>query len=145
MATNHTEHYELSQWVRTDSVLMSDFNEDNAKIDAALHDVLDTIPKVVAGSYTGTGEGGVVHYSLGFKPKLLFLITDNAYGGNTYDVFFIAMDGFALNFTSASNFSVYRNNVITLDDDGFNITHSTSQPHLGYNREGVVQHYWALK
>ena len=33
---NHTEHYQLSQWEYPDRILMSDFNSDNAKIDAAL-------------------------------------------------------------------------------------------------------------
>ena len=36
MPTNHTPNYQLSQWERTDRVLMEDFNADNAKIDAAL-------------------------------------------------------------------------------------------------------------
>ena len=39
MATNHTTNYELSQWLSTDQVLRTDFNADNAKIDAALHTV----------------------------------------------------------------------------------------------------------
>lgn len=37
MATNHTEHYELNQWLATDQVVRTDFNADNAKLDAALH------------------------------------------------------------------------------------------------------------
>ncbi|WP_298025357.1 hypothetical protein [uncultured Dysosmobacter sp.] len=36
MASNHTQHYELSQWQATDEVIRTDFNADNAKIDAAL-------------------------------------------------------------------------------------------------------------
>lgn len=36
MSTNHTEHYNLSQWEKSDKVQMEDFNADNAKIDAAL-------------------------------------------------------------------------------------------------------------
>lgn len=36
MATNHTENYELNQWLATDQVQRTDFNADNAKIDAAL-------------------------------------------------------------------------------------------------------------
>mgnify|MGYP001029955664 CR=1 FL=1 len=36
MPTNHTPHYNLNQWERDDRILMEDFNEDNAKIDAAL-------------------------------------------------------------------------------------------------------------
>ena len=33
---NHTPNYNLSQWEKSDKVLMDDFNADNAKIDAAL-------------------------------------------------------------------------------------------------------------
>ena len=33
---NKTQNYQLSQWERTDKVLMDDFNGDNAKIDSAL-------------------------------------------------------------------------------------------------------------
>ena len=36
MASKHTSVYQLSQWEKTDKVLMKDFNEDNAKINAAL-------------------------------------------------------------------------------------------------------------
>ena len=36
MATNHTTNYQLNQWEATDQVRRTDFNEDNAKIDAAL-------------------------------------------------------------------------------------------------------------
>lgn len=36
MASNHTENYGLCQWEATDQVLRTDFNADNAKVDAAL-------------------------------------------------------------------------------------------------------------
>ena len=36
MASNYTSNYNLCQWVKSDKVLMEDFNADNAKIDAAL-------------------------------------------------------------------------------------------------------------
>ena len=36
MSTNHTANYDLCQWQATDPVIHTDFNEDNAKIDAAL-------------------------------------------------------------------------------------------------------------
>ena len=35
MPSNFTKNYSLSQWERSDKVLMDDFNADNAKIDAA--------------------------------------------------------------------------------------------------------------
>ena len=36
MASNYTEHYGLCQWEATDQVLRTDFNGDNAKVEAAL-------------------------------------------------------------------------------------------------------------
>lgn len=36
MATNHTKQYKLCQWLPTDQVRRTDFNEDNAKVEAAL-------------------------------------------------------------------------------------------------------------
>ena len=39
MATNYTTNYQLNQWEPNDQVLRTDFNADNAKLDAALHTV----------------------------------------------------------------------------------------------------------
>ena len=36
MSTNHTTNYNLCQWLATDQVKRTDFNEDNAKIVARL-------------------------------------------------------------------------------------------------------------
>ncbi|MCI9156001.1 MAG: hypothetical protein HFF44_03545 [Lawsonibacter sp.] len=36
MPSNQTPNYQLSQWEKSDKVLMDDFNADNAKIDAAI-------------------------------------------------------------------------------------------------------------
>jgi len=36
MSTNHTKNYNLCQWEAEDQVLRTDFNGDNAKLDAAL-------------------------------------------------------------------------------------------------------------
>ena len=36
MPSNYTKNYQLSQWEKSDRVLMEDFNADNAKIDTAL-------------------------------------------------------------------------------------------------------------
>lgn len=41
MASNYTEHFSLNQWLPDDQVKRTDFNEDNAKIDAALNDLSD--------------------------------------------------------------------------------------------------------
>ena len=36
MASNHTTNYQLNQWVKSDRILMDDFNADNQKLEAAL-------------------------------------------------------------------------------------------------------------
>lgn len=72
MATKHTEHYGLSQWELSDSVVMADFNEDNRKIDAALA----AGTKIQTGTYTGTGEFGPEHptsITFDFEPKLVII------------------------------------------------------------------------
>ena len=83
MATNPTTNYQLNQWEPTDQVLRTDFNADNAKLDAALADLanskadqsgLDALSatvaghtaaiaqcgncKIVYGTYVGTGTYG---------------------------------------------------------------------------------------
>ena len=64
---DHTTNYQLSQWSRTDRVLMDDFNADNAKLDAALKAEADARTALAAElakrgncrievtSYVGTG------------------------------------------------------------------------------------------
>ena len=79
MSTNHTTNYDLNQWEGTDKVLRTEFNADNAKIDAALKANADAIAakadqsaleslgaqitqtqasqlRVATGSYTGKGK-----------------------------------------------------------------------------------------
>ena len=48
MATNQTTNYQLNQWETTDQVLRTDFNADNAKIDAPLAEVsiAKSLPKL---------------------------------------------------------------------------------------------------
>ena len=43
MSTNHTTNYNLNQWEAADKVLRTDFNADNAKIDAALKGLSDQV------------------------------------------------------------------------------------------------------
>ena len=103
MATNHTTNYQLNQWEATDQVLRTDFNQDNAKIDAALKANADAIAaeaaereaavsaeaearqtadegfgncKVAYGTYTGNGSYGAeapTQLTLPFEPKLVIV------------------------------------------------------------------------
>ncbi len=59
---NYTQHYQFNQWEASDKVQRTDFNADNAKIDAAIRGVAQraeeiaaAIPKVALGTYTGNG------------------------------------------------------------------------------------------
>ena len=77
MSTNHTTNYNLNQWEATDKVLRTEFNADNAKIDAALKANADGVAanaaelaehaaalagkgncQLYTGSYVGTGAFG---------------------------------------------------------------------------------------
>ena len=107
MASNQTTNYQLNQWEPTDQVLHTDFNADNAKVDAALAskanqtaldklsgsledlsqrtDMLETqivkcgTCKFETFSYVGTGTNQTVPLQLSFtNPPLFFVIQ----GGN---------------------------------------------------------------
>ena len=53
MATNHTTNYQLNQWEATDQVLRTEFNADNAKLDAALKANADAIAAEAAAREAG--------------------------------------------------------------------------------------------
>ena len=76
MASGQTANYQLNQWEAEDKVLRTEFNADNAKIDAALA----AIPKIVTGIYTGDGSASRF-IDLGFTPKAVFVCTQS---GLTY-------------------------------------------------------------
>ena len=54
MATNYTTNYDLCQWEPTDAVQRVEFNQDNAKVDAALNSLAQSRNCMIwTGSYTG--------------------------------------------------------------------------------------------
>ena len=75
-----TPNFHLNQWSPEDYVRRTDFNADNAKIDAALAAAGNC--RIVTGSYTGTGKYGYTNknsLTLPFSPVLL-LISDGKRG-----------------------------------------------------------------
>ena len=67
MASNYTEHFDLCQWEAADQVQRTEFNADNAKIDAALDALAGQVAEVSAGmgncdmeilTYIGNGSKG---------------------------------------------------------------------------------------
>ena len=101
MATNQTSNYQLNQWEPTDQVLRTDFNADNAKLDAAIAELESgkadqsalsalsstvtslslNLTKLTFGSYVGNDEASRT-ISLGFTPKAVLVFTSF---GATYD------------------------------------------------------------
>ena len=88
---NKTPNYQLNQWGAEDRVLRTDFNADNAKIDAAikavdglarskadasalaaLQQVTNQKVRVALGSYTGDGAASRA-INVGFLPKVMFI------------------------------------------------------------------------
>ena len=67
---NKTANFQLTQWEKTDRIMMEDFNRDNAAIDTALKSNADGVAalqtalascgncKIVYGTYTGNGKSG---------------------------------------------------------------------------------------
>ena len=78
-----TTNYQLNQWDKTDRIMMEDFNADNAKIDAALHETVQQMAemavnglKIATGTYTGDGtygESNANSITLPFVPKLVLI------------------------------------------------------------------------
>ena len=92
---NHTTNYQLSQWVKSDQVLMEDFNADNAKLDAALTAQAGTLAahtealsklgncQLYTTTYVGTGESGANSpNTLTFPQKPALVVVG-------YDIYFL--------------------------------------------------------
>lgn len=90
---DYTRNYRLPQWVKSDRIMMEDFNEmcqniessltANAKAAAAAQATANsaiTAKPYVTGSYTGDGKSKTVF--LGFRPSFL-IVTDM---GATYNI-----------------------------------------------------------
>ena len=75
-STNKTETYRLNQWIKTDPVLMDDFNADNQIIEEAL--CAKGNCRIETGQYTGKGNCGPQNpTSIDFeiKPQIVYVAT----------------------------------------------------------------------
>ena len=72
MSTNHTANYELCQWEPTDQVQRLDFNADNAKLDAALQALQQSIAAEAAAR--GTAIQGEQQARAALQAELLALM-----------------------------------------------------------------------
>ena len=137
---NYTPNYGLHQWEPGDNFLRTDFNEDFAKLDAAIKGVADTAEskkadksalaevrtlaeskcRVAMGSYVGNGTKLVV--PLGARAKVIFII----FGMYTY----MASE-------EHSNFG------LASDEKGFSAS-SNPNANRDLNAAGSTFHYVAL-
>jgi len=91
---NKTANFQLTQWEKTDRIMMEDFNRDNAAIDAALKSNAEAVAaalqtalascgncKIVYGTYTGNGKYGSANPNkLTFNGDPLFVIIKGSIG-----------------------------------------------------------------
>ena len=72
----YTEKFQLGLWEPSDQVLHQSFNENTEKIEAALAQVADNMPRLATGTYTGTNkytDKNPTVLTLPFPPKFLFI------------------------------------------------------------------------
>ena len=143
---NQTSNYQLNQWEKTDRVQMEDFNNDNAKIDAALKAANEAAAaaaangaKIVTGAYTGNGAATRT-ISLGFTPKAVLVMTNQ---GEMRDLE-VSYGGLAVTGYPAVNRGVA---VVTIVSNGFQVVYndaSTSTYKHYSNRASTTYHYVAV-
>lgn len=89
MPSDYTPNYKLSQWEKSDQVLMQDFNRDNAAIDEALKTAADALIRkgnceIWTYTYYGAGQTGSKNpNSITFPQKPLFALvigSDGSFG-----------------------------------------------------------------
>ena len=95
---NKTANFQLTQWEKTDRIMMEDFNRDNAAIDAALKSNADKAAalqtalascgncKIVYGTYTGNGKYGSANPNkLTFSGKPVLVIVQAQNNSTNFD------------------------------------------------------------
>ena len=94
MPSNYTANYHLNQWEPGDKVLRTDFNEDNAKIDAAIKAEADALTQAMAAkadktaldalSQTVSGQAGTLARKGNCQIYFSSYIGDGNYPVGTY-------------------------------------------------------------
>ena len=132
MASGQTSNYGLNQWAAEDKVLREEFNQDNVKIDTAISNVIAAGPKIITGSYAGTGTQEILHYSIGAQPKFLILLTANS-DNVGFSTLMVTPSHYLRLQKSGSN-QLMTNDYVTFTGDGFTINHSKYSPGMGFNQ-----------
>lgn len=139
---NQTSNYQLNQWDAEDRIMREDFNADNAKIDAALAEMAETVAKtgnckIVYGSYTGNdmygAYGGQKTLTFNGTPLAIFV------GGN-YQFFAVKGIGRAMAFQpsqqSTAEYLTWGENTVSW--------YNTESAFHQLNASGTTYHYIVL-
>ena len=158
MPSNYTENYQLNQWEPEDKVVRTDFNADNAKIDAALGalaaekadvSALTALTQVVAGklsliagSYHGDGTASRT-IALGATPKAVFICPNS---GRTYNS---RSNGFCMGGLAVSGSPLVwmEKTALQIVSGGFRVSRDTGENSTGgaaTNDYGSTYNYIAL-
>ena len=164
MATNQTANYDLNQWLSTDQVLRTDFNADNAKLDAVLAGLAETaagkaeqtavdalsaqvaaLPRIAAGTYVGTGtsdSSGPCRLdftdSLGRPPQLVVVRPQAGMGDGLVLLQGMteSMDALSGNYGSGSN--------NTVSWSGASVSWFAQYVASQFNTKGETYYYFAI-
>lgn len=136
-----TSNYQLNQWAESDRILRTDFNSDNAKIDAALAEL--GAFRLESGTYVGTGgiTGGPLTFS---KPPVVAMVRPSTgadilllFGGNPGGIYIRALSSTTsqigqIKVTWSENTVTWYKYYTEISDDS------------SMNKSGVTYHYLAL-
>ena len=174
MATNQTTNYQLNQWEPTDQVLRTDFNADNAKLDAALANKAETetvsalqttvaakaeqtalsalaarVTALEARPYivtgTYTGDGTASRFiSLGFTPKALLVFTSEGYPADPYVNYYLGGMAFPGTPVEILNRAGNEISVLEIAEGGFQVYYDSDRE-LRSNQKDTKYYYMAWK
>ena len=150
---NKTANFQLTQWEKTDRILMEEFNSDNEKIDTALKSSADGVAalqtalascgncKIVYGTYTGNGKSGSANPNkLTFDGKPVLVIVQAQSNTTNYDFHLRLVRGCGWAVGDRGNYS-YTNSVAW----GENFVSGTNDDaETQFNLQGSVYSYIAL-
>ena len=133
---NYTQNYQLPQWVETDRILRTDFNDAFDTIETAMSGFGNC--KIETGSYTGTGGNS---NTLTFSSQPLLVVVSDRASGLTLLMMYPCLFGISLPLDTASG-----NKVVGLTwSSGNTLTWvRNNTPEYLANINGRQYHYIAL-
>ena len=150
---NKTANFQLTQWEKTDRILMEEFNSDNEKIDTALKSNADGVAalqtalascgncKIVYGTYTGNGKSGSANPNkLTFDGKPVLVIVQAQSNTTDFDFHLRMIRGCDWAVGDRNNYS-YTNSVAWGENY---VSWYNNKAETQFNLQGSVYSYIAL-